>query len=94
MFLLFISHRSYQKVERLLGKKIEWYYTFNKGGNFGKVTEEDYLKIKSSKIKGVTKARNQNDDYAKCWKTMTGIPLDNNEQLTTITKEPNESQDC
>jgi len=61
------SHRSWGRVEYALGRKPQSYYSWKVEGNFLKL--DDPVEIeKVLKIKGVSKARNQQEDaYHKCW---------------------------
>jgi hypothetical protein len=68
VYLRINSHRATDKVKTLLKCELDWYYTFEEGGKFIKVTQDQYDTIKESKIKSVTKPRYQNDNhYNKCW---------------------------
>lgn len=69
MMLKTTSHRSREKLDRLLGKHPQYYYTFEHGGCFVKLEDPEVI-AKALAIKGITKCRDQNEDtYMVCWST-------------------------
>ena len=67
------SHRSRGRVEYALGRKPQSYYSWKVEGNFLKL--DDPVEIeKVLKLKGVSKARNQQEDaYHKCHGSETSV---------------------
>ena len=61
------SHRARAYLDRVLGYHPQYYWTWEAGAVFCKVTEDEYKKIKEAKIKGITKARVKEDDLRQCW---------------------------
>lgn len=61
------GHRSYERVQRL-GIELRWYWTFDDGGVFLKVTPDEYARIKAAKLAGITRCRDQRpESYGVCW---------------------------
>jgi len=51
------SHRARSKIDALIGRHPQYWWTWDEGAIYAQVTPEEYEKIKAAKIKGVTKAR-------------------------------------
>lgn len=68
MILRTTSHRSREKLQGVLGgRKAQFYWTFEAGGVFVKLDDEEEIK-RALTIKGVNKARCQDEEkYGKCW---------------------------
>jgi len=68
MYFKTTSHVSRDRVDFVLGRHPQFYYTWEAGSIFFKL--DDPVEIeKVLEIKGVTKCRNQDDaKYRKCWK--------------------------
>lgn len=69
MIIKTTSHRSREKLDGILGKHPQYYFTFEQGGCFVKLDDPELI-ARAMKIKGVTKCRNQDEShYHQCWET-------------------------
>ena len=59
------SHRARQRLESILGRHPQFFWTWEDGGVFAAVTAEEYERVK--RIKGITKARVPRDKLRQCW---------------------------
>ena len=59
------SHRARERMERTIGRHPDYYWTWEDGGCFAEVTEEEYEAVRN--IKGITKARVSRDALRRCW---------------------------
>ena len=68
MYFKTTSHVSRERVEYVLGRKPQYYYTMADGGVFIKIDDPTEIeKVKAAK--GVKLCRDQKDaTYKKCWK--------------------------
>ena len=67
MMIRTTSHRSREKVDWVLRRHPQYYFTFVKGGYFVKLEVPQEIEA-VLKIKGVSKCRDQKEDsYHKCW---------------------------
>jgi hypothetical protein len=72
MFLKTTSHRSREKLARIIGEHPQYYFTVDKSGSFVKMDDPELI-ARALEIKGITKCRDQNEDtYMKCWETGIG----------------------
>ena len=60
------SHRAREKLEKLLGRQPQCYYSFHREGYWYAVTPEELEKVKRAKIKCITQS-DWKDDLLKCW---------------------------
>ena len=64
--LRFNSHRARRKLEDFLGRKPRFFWTWEHGGIFAEVTDDEYARLRSAGgITGVTKPR-QTLDFQEC----------------------------
>jgi len=59
------SHRARAKMDRIIGRHPQYYWTWKDGACFAEVTPEEYELVKG--IKGITKARVSREDLRRCW---------------------------
>ena len=67
MIILISSHRSWDKVERILGTRPKGLFNMKYSGSYGlcEVDEETFEKIKH--IKMVSKSRVKREELMECW---------------------------
>ena len=59
------SHCARERLDRILGRHPQYFYTWEDGGCFAEVTAAEYEQVKG--IKGITRARVCRDALRRCW---------------------------
>ena len=59
------SHRARERLGRIIGRRPDYYWTWEDGGCFAVVTAQEYEAVRSTK--GITRARVAREELRKCW---------------------------
>ncbi len=59
------SHRARERLDRIIGRHPQYYWTWEDGGCFAEVTAAEYHAVRN--IKGISKARLPHESLRRCW---------------------------